>query len=48
MLFTAYLQGRNSIYNSMKWEELENIGKYRVIKNFLKWYLENDNFKINI
>ena len=39
LLFSAYLQGkRDQIYWSTKWEDLEPIGKYRVMKQFLRWY----------
>lgn len=39
LLFAAYLQGkRDQIYWSSKWEDYEPIGKYRVMKQFLKWY----------
>ena len=39
LLFAAYLQGkRDQIYWSTKWEDYEPIGKYRVMKQFLKWY----------
>ena len=38
ILFTAYLQGkRDQIYWSTKWEELEPIGKYRMMKQFFTW-----------
>jgi hypothetical protein len=43
-MFLSYLQGkRDQIYWSTKWEDYEPIGKYRVIKQFLKWYNENKN-----
>jgi len=39
LLFAAYLQGkRDQIYWSSKWEDYEPIGKYRVMKQFLKWH----------
>ncbi len=39
LLFAAYLQGkRDQIYWSTKWEDYEPIGKYRVMKQFLRWY----------
>jgi hypothetical protein len=39
LLFAAYLQGkRDQIYWSTKWEDYEPIGRYRVIKQFLKWH----------
>ena len=39
LLFAAYLQGkRDQLYWSSKWEDYEPIGKYRVMKQFLKWY----------
>ena len=39
LLFAAYLQGkRDQIYWSSKWEDYKPIGKYRVMKQFLKWY----------
>ena len=39
LLFSAYLQGkRDQIYWSTKWEDLEPIGKYRVMKQFIRWY----------
>ena len=38
ILFAAYLQGkRDQIYWSTKWEELEPIGKYRIMKQFFTW-----------
>jgi len=42
VLFAAYLQGkRDQIYWTTKWEELESIGKYRIIKQFLTWIKQN-------
>ena len=39
LLFNAYLQGkRDQIIWPTKYEELEPVGKYRVIKKFLNWY----------
>lgn len=39
LLFSAYMQGkRDQIYWPITWEELAPIGKYRVMKQFLKWY----------
>jgi hypothetical protein len=39
LLFAAYLQGkRDQIYWSSKWEDYKPIGRYRVMKQFLKWY----------
>jgi len=39
LLFAAYLQGkRDQIVWPSKWEDYTTIGKYRVIKQFLKWY----------
>lgn len=39
LLFSACLQGkRDQIYWPTKWEDYEPIGKYRVMKKFLKWY----------
>jgi hypothetical protein len=39
LLFAAYLQGkRDQIYWPTKWEDYKPIGKYRVMKQFLKWY----------
>ena len=41
-LFAAYLQGkRDQIFWPTKWEELETIGKYRIIKQFLTWIKQN-------
>ena len=41
-LFAAYLQGkRDQIYWPTKWEELEPIGKNRIIKQFLTWIKQN-------
>jgi hypothetical protein len=39
LLFAAYLQGKSDqIYWPTKWEDYEPIGKYRVMKQFLKWH----------
>lgn len=39
LLFKAYLQGkRDQTIWATKWEDLEPIGKYRVMKQFLRWY----------
>ena len=39
LMFAAYLQGkRDQIYWPSKWEDYEPIGKYRVMKQFLRWY----------
>ncbi len=41
ILFEAYLQGkRDQIYWPTEYEKLTLIGKYRIIKQFLKWYYE--------
>ena len=47
-LFAAYLQGkRDQIFWPTKWEELETIGKYRIIKQFLTWIKQNEKKKKN-
>ncbi len=39
LLFAAYLQGkRDQIYWATKWEDYSPIGKYRIMKQFLRWY----------
>lgn len=46
ILFEAYLQGkRDQIYWPTEYEKLTLIGKYRIIKQFLKWYYERMNLE---
>jgi hypothetical protein len=39
LLFAAYLQGkRDQLMFPLIWENVTSYGKYKVMKQFLKWY----------